>query len=335
MKKWLITGGCGFIGTRLISSLVKDDNNRICVVDNMSVGTKQGLSNVTEFIEVPPTSANTVFENSGSCSLVVGDILDEALACELAKQADVIVHLAANTGVGPSVEDPRGDCNANIIGTLNYLEGARLGSRVRFIFASSGAPLGEVEVPPIREDLPANPVSPYGASKLAGEGYCSAYFNSFGVETVALRFGNVYGPGSIHKSSVVAKFIKKAMAGETLEIYGNGEQTRDFIYLDDLINAIQAAAVREGVGGEKFQIATNRESTVGEVAELLCAILTSHGISDIKLVNGEARVGDVMRNYSDITKAKEQLGWEPLFDLRDGLEQTVSYFKLDQKHENS
>ena len=195
--------------------------------------------------------------------------------------------------------------------------------------------MGEVASPPIHEDLPANPVSPYGASKLAGEGYCSAYFNSFGVETVALRFGNVYGPGSIHKSSVVAKFIKKALAGEVLEVYGDGKQTRDFIFLDDLINAIKAAASKEGVGGEKFQIATNRESTVGEVAEMLCEILSSHGILNIKLVNGEARVGDVMRNFSDITKAKEVLGWEPQFNLRDGLEQTVSYFKLDQNHENA
>ena len=335
MKKWLITGGCGFIGTRLIASLLEEDGNRICVVDNLSVGSKQDLLNITEFLEVETADTELVFHRAVPCTLVVGDILDEDLACRLASQADVIVHLAANTGVGPSVENPRADCHANILGTLNYLEGARRSSNVRFIFASSGAPLGEVASPPIHEDLPANPVSPYGASKLAGEGYCSAYFNSFGVETVALRFGNVYGPGSIHKSSVVAKFIKKALAGEVLEVYGDGKQTRDFIFLDDLINAIKAAASKEGVGGEKFQIATNRESTVGEVAEMLCEILSSHGILNIKLVNGEARVGDVMRNFSDITKAKEVLGWEPQFNLRDGLEQTVSYFKLDQNHENA
>lgn len=335
MKKWLITGGCGFIGTRLIASLLEEDGNRICVVDNLSVGSKQDLLNITEFLEVETADTELVFHRAVPCTLVVGDILDEDLACRLASQADVIVHLAANTGVGPSVENPRADCHANILGTLNYLEGARRSSNVRFIFASSGAPLGEVASPPIHEDLPANPVSPYGASKLAGEGYCSAYFNSFGVETVALRFGNVYGPGSIHKSSVVAKFIKKALAGEVLEVYGDGKQTRDFIFLDDLINAIKAAASKEGVGGEKFQIATNRESTVGEVAEMLCEILSSHGILNIKLVNGEARVGDVMRNFSDITKAKEVLGWEPIFNLRDGLEQTVSYFKLDQNHENA
>ena len=308
MKKWLITGGCGFIGTRLIASLLEEDGNRICVVDNLSVGSKQDLLNITEFLEVETADTELVFHRAVPCTLVVGDILDEDLACRLASQADVIVHLAANTGVGPSVENPRADCHANILGTLNYLEGARRSSNVRFIFASSGAPLGEVASPPIHEDLPANPVSPYGASKLAGEGYCSAYFNSFGVETVALRFGNVYGPGSIHKSSVVAKFIKKALAGEVLEVYGDGKQTRDFIFLDDLINAIKAAASKEGVGGEKFQIATNRESTVGEVAEMLCEILSSHGILNIKLVNGEARVGDVMRNFSDITKAKEVLG---------------------------
>ena len=131
-----------------------------------------------------------------------------------------------------------------------------------------GAPVGEAN-PPIHEELAPHPVSPYGASKLAGEGYCSAYYRTFGLETVVLRFGNVYGPGATHKDSVVAKFIRQALAGETLEIYGDGTQTRDFIYVEDLVKAIWQAATVSGVGGEIFQIATNRETTLHELTELL------------------------------------------------------------------
>jgi UDP-glucose 4-epimerase len=247
------------------------------------------------------------------------------LALEAGRGVDVIVHLAANTGVGPSVEDPRADCLANVIGTLNYLEAARHNGIKRFVFASSGAPAGEVE-PPIHEELPPHPVSPYGASKLAGEGYCSAYYRSFGIDTVALRFGNVYGPGSVHKSSVVAKFIRCALDGQLLEIYGDGTQTRDFIYIDDLIGAIILAATRSGVGGETFQIASNRETTVGEMTEQLADVLRNKGIEGIQVVNAEARVGDVKRNYSDITKARVRLGWQPTVDLSTGLVKTVNYF---------
>ena len=193
------------------------------------------------------------------------------------------------------------------------------------MFASSGAPAGEVE-PPIHEELPPHPVAPYGASKLAGEGYCSAYFHSFGLDTVALRFGNVYGPGSVHKGSVVAKFIKNALDGEPLEIFGDGSQTRDFIYIDDLIRAIEAAALMPEIGGETFQIATNRETTVGEMAKSLVQILRHRGIENVQIFNGEKRVGDVTRNYSDTRKALRCLKWKPEFSLEQGLTETVNYF---------
>ncbi len=320
--KWLITGGCGFIGSSLIGELMKEGGHAIRVLDNLSVGTQEDLARVCEFAQM---KASDVFPDSG-VELVIGDILDQSLAQQITRGADVIVHLAANTGVGPSVEDPRGDCFANVIGTLNYLEGARLNSVRRFVFASSGAPVGEC-TPPIHEDLPPHPVSPYGASKLAGEGYCSAYYHSFGVETVALRFGNVYGPGSGHKNSVVAKFIKQAMAGEPLEIYGDGKQTRDFIYIEDLVRAINLTVMADSVGGEIFQIATNRETTVAEMVDILIPVMAEAGIENVSVLHGQKRSGDVTRNFSDITKAKNQLKWQSNVDLITGLSITVDFFR--------
>ena len=262
---------------------------------------------------------------SESVRLVTGDILDKNLAIKVTQGADVIVHLAANSGVQQSVENPRYDCLNNVIGTLNYLEAARSHKVRRFVFASSGAPLGE-HIPPIHEELAPHPVSPYGASKLAGEGYCSAYYRSFDVETVVLRFGNVYGPHSAHKESVVAKFIKHALNGEPLVIYGDGSQTRDFIFIDDLIGAIKKSANKKGIGGETFQIATSRETTVGELADTLIAIFSKTGIKNISTNHASDRLGDVKRNFSNTLKAKKMLKWKAEVDLLEGLGKTVDWF---------
>src|SRR5215213_10847396 len=241
LVNWLVTGGCGFIGTALIRSLMEEGGHAVRVVDNFAVGTREDLAAASDFVDISTEEPGPI--SSGErVELVAGDITDEDLALRAAEGADVIVHFAANTGVMPSVEDPRADCMSNVLGTLNYLEAARQGGVGRFVFASSGGTvIGEAE-PPIHEEMVAHPVAPYGASKLAGEGYCSAYFQTFGIETMALRFGNVYGPLSGHKNSVVARFIKRATGGEMLEIYGDGTQTRDFIYVDDLIRAVRLSA---------------------------------------------------------------------------------------------
>ncbi len=325
---WLITGGCGFIGTSLISSLLREGGHNVRVVDNLCVGSKEDLARVCAYKE--PNDAHRHACPEG-VELFVGDVLDTELANSVVVGCDVVVHLAANTGVGPSVEHPRQDMLVNVIGTFNYLEAARTNQVNRFVFASSGAPIGEV-VPPIHEELAAHPVSPYGASKLAGEGYCSAYNRTYGLETVALRFGNVYGPGSVHKASVVAKFIKRALNGEPLEIFGDGSQTRDFIFIDDLIDAIKRAVNRQGIGGEVFQIATSSETTVSDVAKIIVAKLAEVGVDGIDLVTTEKRVGDVQRNFSDTRKAKNILGWEVSHSLDSGIDKTVKYF-LENKSE--
>ncbi len=325
-KNYLITGGCGFLGTALIKHLLKNNLAKtIRVLDNLTVGTRDDLATACEFQEITSSSLLTSRTSVQKVQLIVGDIRDPETCTACCKDIDIIIHLAANTGVPVSVEHPRLDMECNVNGTFNMLEGARANNVNRFVFASSGAPAGEVE-PPIHEELPPHPVSPYGASKLAGEGYCSAYFKSFGVETVALRFSNVYGPGSTHKSSVVAKFIKQAINKETLVIYGDGTQTRDFIYIDDLINALILAATKENIGGETFQIATSRETTLDEITELMLEVFEKNDITRPTVEKTEPRLGDVKRNFSDTTKAKNILGWECGWQLDKGVQRTVEWF---------
>jgi len=333
--RWLVTGGCGFIGRNLVKNLVEEGGHLIRIVDNLSASTREDLSQVYTFSELDPSVLKTQSsENSTlltadsslpTVELIVADILDANLALNVSQGMDVIVHLAANTGVAPSVEDPRADCINNVIGTLNYLEAARQKNIKKFVFASSGAPIGECD-PPIHEELAPRPVSPYGASKLSGEGYCSAYYRTFGLKTVALRFGNVYGPLSNHKDSVIAKFIKHAIDGKSLEIYGDGTQTRDFIYIDDLISAIKLCVNAADVGGEIFQIATNRETTVNELIEELLLICSDAGLRNIEVRNSEPRQGDVKRNFSDTSKAKKILHWQSEVSLQEGLERTVQWY---------
>lgn len=326
--RWLITGGCGFIGGALIRRLVAEGGHGVRVVDNLDVGSRADLAaacgphGFTEVKEVADAPGH--FPERG-VELLEGGILDEGLALEAVRGADVVVHLAASTGVAPSVADPRSDCRANVTGTLNYLEAARHARVGRFVFASSGAALGEAE-PPLHEEKAPRPASPYGTSKLAGEGYCSAYHRSYGLEAVALRFGNVYGPGSGHKNSAVAKFVRLALAREAVEIYGDGTQSRDFVYVGDLVEAVYRAATVPGVGGETFQIATSAETTVLELVDELMRALALHGYKGVELRHASPRAGDVRRNYADVSKAARILGWRAEVGLDEGLRRTVGWF---------
>lgn len=317
--RWLITGGCGFIGTNLIERLLQEDDSKILIIDDLSVGSKQALRTVTDFTEGPEIN------DSSRCHLVIADVLDSEQALTYCRQADVVVHLAANTGVDKSVNNPRKDCEINVTGTFNYLEAARQARMKRFVFASSGAPVGEV-IPPIHEEMPAHPVSPYGASKLAGEAYCSAYYRTFELDTVALRFGNIYGPGSTHKGSAVAKFLTKILTKEAIDIYGTGKQTRDFIYIKDLVNAIYLAGTTDNIGGEIFQIASNSETTINELVDKLLVATSTYIGHEVQVNYTERRLGDVERNYSDTSKANKVLGWKSETDLDQGLSLTAKWF---------
>ena len=327
---WLVTGGCGFIGTNLIRRLRNMGGQSVRVLDNLSVGRIDDLAAVAPVSE-SSTAPGGFPSAEAAVQVVIGDVTDAEMVRESARSADAIIHLAANTGVLPSIEAPRADCMTNVVGTLNALEAARALGVGHVVFASSGAVLGE-QTPPIHEGLVPKPLSPYGASKLAGEGYCSVYAACFGVKTSALRFANVYGPGSALKGSVVATFIKQSLRGETLVIYGDGTQTRDFIYIDDLVDAVcRAASATEG--GEVYQIATNLETTVDELARSVSELVRELAGLTVRVEHAQARKGEIIRNYADVSKARRLLGWSPRWSLADGLRETVRWYVENRQTE--
>jgi UDP-glucose 4-epimerase len=319
MQAVLVTGGCGFIGRAVVASLLADGARFIRVVDNLSNGQPQSLQ------KLAPTEESDAPRPPGApIQLVVGDIRDGKLARSACEGIDAVVHLAANTGVPQSILDPLEDCTANIVGTVNYLEGARAAGIRRFVLASSAAAAGDC-APPVHEDVVPHPISPYGASKLAGEAYCSAYAASYGMSAVALRFGNVYGPGSDRKQSVVAKFIREVLAGEAIVVHGDGTQARDFIYIDDLVRAIRRSLVADDIAGQVFQIATARGTSILRLVQDLDRAFRACGHTPMRVTFGPRRPGDVQENFADTSKALQKLGWRAEVELADGLARTVRW----------
>jgi UDP-glucose 4-epimerase len=319
-QRVLVTGGAGFIGANLVRLLTKH-HYEVTVFDNLSSGRREYLADLPiEFIEA--------------------DVLDRSALGKAVANHIRVVHLAAQTGVVGSLCNPRKDCETNIYGTLNLLEACRMkkargerevsgkGARrgPRFIFASSNASLGR-QAPPATEDKAPLPISPYGASKLAGEAYCLAYHGSWRLETVALRFGNVYGPFSAHKNSVVAKFFKNILASRQIVVDGEGEQTRDFIYVEDLCRAI-LQALESSVAGEVFQIATGVETSIRSLADLVREVAGR----DIHVNHGPGRQGDMQRNYSSVSKANTLLGWKPEVPFHQALAKTWNWFRDTPSH---
>ncbi len=315
--RWLVTGGCGFIGKSLVSKLL-NAGEQVRIVDNLSATGRPLDLPAVKTIE----TSNLPYD--GPACLLIGDIRDPALAAAAAAGVDVIVHLAACTGVMPSIENPRFDCETNVLGTLNYLEAARKENVKAFILASSGAPLGDQQ-PPIHEDMVPRPLSPYGASKLAGEAYCSAFHGSFGLRTIALRFSNVYGPHCMHKESVIARFIRKALKGKPLEIFGDGSQTRDFVHVEDLVNAILLSA-EKGQGGQVYQIATQLETPTSFLAETIRKEMKELYSRHVEIKFLPSRKGEVIRSYADIRKARTELGWSPQWSLEKGIRELILWY---------
>lgn len=331
MKNILITGGCGFIGRNLCNKLLENPTVKVRVIDNLSV---TGHEIFSKYVE----QNNYNFEWRDRLTVINQDIRNIDGMRKIFEGVTHVVHLAANTGVQPSIVDPKFDCENNIIGTLNCLQSSVENNVKKFVFASSGAPLGN-QIPPLHEEMVARPVSPYGASKLAGEAYLNAYYHSYGLNSAALRFSNVYGPGSNSKASVIAKFIKLILNEQPIEIYGDGSQTRDFIYVEDLVEAIVLSLDLDLPGSELFQIATNMETSISELIRLLENRFEAHGIKLGRILQQELPKGDVARNYSDTDKARRLLNWQAATSLEKGLSLTIEYFingaKFDVKNLNS
>jgi len=304
---WLVTGGAGFIGVNLLRRL-HAEAVRVRVLDDFSTGRREDLDTL-------------------GAELIEGDIRDGDTVTRALAGVEVVVHLAAHTRVIESIEDPVGSFDVNARGTLTVLEAARRSGAVRrVVFASTGGAILGDAVPPVHEDMPARPLAPYGASKLAGEGYCSAYFGSYGLPTVALRFSNVYGPWSYQKGSVVAAFFRRILAGEPLVIYGDGGQTRDFLFVGDLCEAI-VVATRRDVGGRVFHIAAGVETPIGELAERMLRV-TGAGVA---VEHRPARAGEVRRNCARIDRARALLGFAPATPLDSGLRATWDWFRIQTR----
>jgi UDP-glucose 4-epimerase len=295
--KVLVTGGAGFIGTNVGRQFLAR-GDQVTVLDNFSSGYRDNLR------EIP------------GARVVEGDVRDRQLVRSVVEGNDAVLHLAASVGNARSIADPITDSEVNIIGTLNILEAARAAGVKKVVMSSSAGIFGELKHLPIREDHPVEPDTPYGASKLAAEKHCLAYARLHGMECVALRYFNVYGRLQRYDAygNVIPIFAHRMLAGESLTIYGDGEQTRDFVNVEDVARANLLAATAPGVSGA-FNIASGTAVTINELVRLMSQ---ASGIKPA-VVHGDLRKGDVRHSLADVSAARKAFGFSPGVGLEPGL----------------
>jgi UDP-glucose 4-epimerase len=295
-KNVLITGGLGFIGGRLATTLASE--NDVTVFDNAASGT-------------PPADA----------TLVQGDIRDEETVADIVADtdADVIFHEAAMVSVNKSVANPKESHAVNAMGTLNVLEAAR-DNDSRVVLASSAAVYGDPEETPVSETHRLEPTSPYGLDKLASDHYARLYNDLYGLKAAAIRYFNVYGPGQTggDYAGVIEVFLEQARSGDPITVHGDGQQTRDFVHVDDVVQANIAAAETDAVG-KPFNIGTGESVTIHRLAELIRDAVGS----DSEIDHTEPREGDIRHSCANIERARDELGYEPEFDLEEGLQTLI------------
>lgn len=306
--KVLVTGGAGFIGSHLVDRLVQEGNQAI-VIDNLSSGKRKQVNKKAQFYKM--------------------DIRSKRIERVFRKERPlIVVHLAAQMNVRLSTEDPVFDADVNILGTLNLLEHAVKHGVRKVSFASSGgAVYGEQEVFPAAESHRTDPLSPYGISKLAGEKYLAYYTNTTGLRHVVLRFGNVYGPRQEPEgeAGVIAIFSKLMLEGGQPIVNGTGKQTRDFVYVDDVVESIMVT-LREDIQGI-FNVGTGQEATVNECYGII-KDLTNSSCKDLY---GAAKKGEQFRSVLDVMKLRKGFEWDPQVSLPEGLKMTVEFFKAQGK----
>jgi nucleoside-diphosphate-sugar epimerase len=300
----LVTGGAGFIGSHLARRLVAD-GHEVRVLDNFSTGNRDNLAPLGDAVEI-----------------VEGDMQSYERVHNAVRDCEVVFHQAALPSVPRSIQDPLTSNAVNVIGTLNLLLASRDSGVRRVVFASSSSTYGADKTLPKREDLPSQPISPYAVAKLAGEGYCRSFSQVYALETVSIRYFNVFGPRQDPLSqyaAVIPKFITALLDGTPPVVFGDGEQSRDFTYIDNVVEANLLAASAEGVSGQTFNVACGERISLNRLLDDLREIL---GV-DLEARYLDPRPGDVMHSLADISKARELLGYEPAIDFSEGLRRTV------------
>jgi len=304
----LVTGGCGFIGSHLAHRLLRD-GHEVRILDNLATGS---IENIRPFLD--------------DVELIEGDIRSSEHVNRATRGCDLVFHQAALASVPGSVQDPLANNASNVTGTLNVLLAARDEGAQRVVFASSSSVYGTDPELPKREAMATLPNSPYAVSKQAAESYCRSFFHAYGLETVALRYFNVFGPGQDPLSeyaAVVPKFITAMLEGRRPMVFGDGEQTRDFIYIDNTVEANVLASTAEGAAGQAFNIACgdriSLNDLLGEIRELSGSDLSAQYLS--------ARTGDIPHSLADISLAREILDFNPEVQLREGLARTIEYHR--------
>ncbi len=308
---FLVTGGAGFIGSHLVERLLAD-GARVRVLDNFSTGARSNLPFAKAF--------------GRRLEVVRGDIRQRGVVERATRGVRVVFHQAAMRSVPRSVKDPLGANANNVTGTLHVLEAARRARVARVVYASSSSVYGDRPDLPKREDQPPAPISPYAVSKAAGEQYAAVWTRLFGVETVGLRYFNVFGPRQDPKSeyaAVIPRFILWGLRGKPLEVHGDGAQSRDFTYIDNVVEANLLAARAASVGGEVFNVGCGERVSLLEIIAKLETILGRR----LAREHRPLRQGDVPHTLADVSKAKRLLGYSPLVPFDEGLQRTVDYFK--------
>jgi UDP-glucose 4-epimerase len=312
MKKYVVTGGGGFIGSALVRALLARAEGTVQVIDNFSSGRHENLHEVASGIE-----------------LHVLDICDFDAITPVIAGADTVFHIAAIPSVPRSISDPVPSHNSNINGTFNVLRAAVEGKARKVVYAASSSAYGDTEVLPKVETMQSNPKSPYAAQKLLGEYYCSSFAECYGLDTTSLRFFNVYGPRqdpSSPYSGVLSIFIRCLLERSSPTIFGDGEQTRDFTYVDDVVELVLKSATSPGAAGKMFNAGNGGRYSLNEVWRVLQQI---EGAS-IPAKYGPPRAGDVRDSQADTTAAMKCLGHAPRFSLEEGLRRTLEWYR--QQH---
>ncbi|RMF85999.1 MAG: SDR family oxidoreductase [Nitrospirae bacterium] len=309
----LVTGGAGFIGSNLTEALL-DRGDSVCVLDDFSTGKRENLA----FVEAKGYGDRF--------RLVEGDMRDPEIVAEAMQGVEVCFHQAALGSVPKSVADPRTTHDVNLNGHMNVLLAARDAGVRRLVCAGSSSSYGDTPTLPKVETMPPLPLSPYAVTKYTQEVYCQVFTRVYGLETVVLRYFNIYGrrqdPFSQY-AAVIPIFVKALLEGRPPTIHGDGHQTRDFTYIDDCVQANLKAAEAEGVAGEVFNVATGKRVELLELYHLLCDLLDRH----LEPVHGPPRPGDIKHSLADIDKARRLLGYEPAYDIHSGLREAIAWYR--------